>query len=302
MEGARLLGQQARAVVTPNHAPPGGHAAVLDDLFGPEPVPTEDPAAIALRAFLASGGPTNRVRASRAVARAPILRKADRRALLDIRRRARIRTFEPGAVMAGETSGTERPSLRDGDVVHVIVSGWCKAVRSHPDGSRVVVDIRGPGEIAGLERYAAVWGPSHTAVLGALAGWVALGPVEAVPILAVAVRWAVECSPPAVAEAQWFLGQRVVELEGQALLGLRSTDERLMRTLRSLALRYGVRAGEFRTVEVPLTQGDVAALIGATRETTNRALRRLAARGDVVLDEGRAVLVRTAIRGANVPA
>lgn len=236
---------------------------------------------------------TSRASAGRVIARAPILRSLEPRALADVRRTARIRVVPPGGSLAAETSGTEQPSLWAGQTLHVIVRGWCKAVRSDPDGSAVVVDVRGPGEIACLERLAFAWEPvPSSGPRAGFAAWIALGPVEVVSLPGDRLRWAIERSPAAFAEMQSMVGSRLLELERASLVAVRPTAERLLRTLRGLARRFGTPVDRGRTVEVPITQGDIAAMIGATRETTNRALRRLAAAGDVVLDEGRPVLVR----------
>ena len=293
MPNNEALADQAAGDGAGTDVDPARQAAVLDEIFGPEPVARPGAVPFDWRVFLASIPPSNRVRASRAVARAPILRAIEQRELLDMRRRARMRSYQAGAVIAGETDGVTHPSLRDGGTVHVVVTGWCKAIRSHPAGDRVIVEIRGPREIAGLERLALAWGPHPTGPMGELPAWVALGPLETVPLSAFDVRMAVECSRLPYLEMQPLLAQRVLELEGLTLQKLRPTDERLLAGLRSLAVRYGTPAGRrYRTMPVPLTQGDMAALVGATRETTNRALRRLAAEGDVELHGGRVTLVR----------
>ena len=207
---------------------PARQAAVLDEIFGPDPAARPGAVPFDWRAFLASIPPSNRVRASRAVARAPILRAIEQRELLDMRRHARMRSYQAGAMIAGETDGVTQPRPRDGGTVHLVVTGWCMAIRSHPDGDRVIVEIRGPREIAGLERLALAWGPHPTGPMGELPAWVALGPLETVPLFAFDVRMAVEFSRLPYLEMQPLLAQRVLELEGLALLKLRPTDERLL--------------------------------------------------------------------------
>ena len=267
-------------------------ASVLDDIFGPEPRGTPHPAAFDWTGILDPSIPTRQMRASRAVARAPILRKLERRIQQDLRSEARLRRFDTGAVLAAETEPRAQPPVRDGDLVYVVVSGWCKAVRSDPDGRVIAVDVRGPGEIAGLERLAMAWGPTTAGPQARFPAWLALGPVEAVPFPSRLLRRAIEASPGANAEAHLVLGERIEEIEMAALFALRSVGERLLRELHGLAHRYGARRGAHWTVEVPLAQGDMAALVGATRETANRALRSLAAAGEILLERGRPVLVR----------
>jgi len=71
-----------------------------------------------------------------------------------------------------------------------------------------------------------------------------------------------------------------------------SVPERVLRSLHDLAAVHGIRRRGGGGVEValPLTQDALAALTGATRESVNRALRTLAARGQILRAGGRYVV------------
>ncbi len=71
-----------------------------------------------------------------------------------------------------------------------------------------------------------------------------------------------------------------------------SVPERVLRSLGDLAAVHGIRRRGGGGVEValPLTQDALASLTGATRESVNRALRTLVARGEILRTGGRYVV------------
>ncbi|GIU97622.1 MAG: hypothetical protein KatS3mg013_1425 [Actinomycetota bacterium] len=69
----------------------------------------------------------------------------------------------------------------------------------------------------------------------------------------------------------------VVELSGL------DVAERIERRLGELADRLGRPSPHGRTVPFRLTQEELAALVGTSRESANRAVRALAARGAIVV-------------------
>ena len=64
--------------------------------------------------------------------------------------------------------------------------------------------------------------------------------------------------------------------------------ERLARGLLELGKHYGVRSGEGLLINLPLSQGDLADLIGASRQTVCQELRKFA-NGGLVRVEGRRI-------------
>jgi CRP/FNR family cyclic AMP-dependent transcriptional regulator len=230
----------------------------------------------------------------------PILRRLPRTAVLDLSRATRSRAFEPGHELAPEIVVDSMPvaGLQD-ETVFVVTSGLCSAHRSLPDGRRVVVGIRGPGEIAGIERiHQCPESPPSTRHAAAatrvvLPGWTALGWVHAIPVSVAGLRRALERSPEARAEADALVFARIAELETAMAESLLETRERLSRTLRRLALRFGAPTALGHALDLPLNQGTLALLVGSTRETVNRVLGSLAAEGVVSLRDGIPVLIRS---------
>jgi len=73
-------------------------------------------------------------------------------------------------------------------------------------------------------------------------------------------------------------------------LVLRDVPGRVAKALLDLAARFGVPAEDGLRVTHDLTQEELAQLVGASRETVNKALADFAARGFLRL-EGRAVVI-----------
>jgi CRP/FNR family transcriptional regulator, cyclic AMP receptor protein len=75
------------------------------------------------------------------------------------------------------------------------------------------------------------------------------------------------------------------------LLCLQDVEYRILYYLAELSNRFGVKNGP--EVSVPLSQGELGSLIGATRETTSTTLNTLARRGLIRL--GRRQLILTSV-------
>jgi CRP-like cAMP-binding protein len=72
--------------------------------------------------------------------------------------------------------------------------------------------------------------------------------------------------------------------------------ERVLDVLRDLSGRFGTAVPGGRRIDLPLSQDLLAAIVGATRETVNRAIRALASQGAVVR-VGRAYVVLSGLPG-----
>jgi CRP-like cAMP-binding protein len=81
------------------------------------------------------------------------------------------------------------------------------------------------------------------------------------------------------------------------LLCTKDVEYRILHCLAESARSFGTRseAGEYA---IPLSQREVASLIGATRETTSTTLNQMARRGQIRL--GRRQLILTALNGASI--
>jgi CRP/FNR family transcriptional regulator len=170
-----------------------------------------------------------------------------------------------------------------GDALHVVVAGKVKICRTTPDGRENVIAVLGPGDLLGeLAIFdAQPRGASATAVtdgeLATLAerdfhGWLAEHPGVSLDLLrALAVR----------------LRQTN---EAMADLVFADVPGRIAKTLLGLAERFGSPDGTGVRVAHDLTQEELAQLVGASRETVNKALADFAARGWLRLD-GKAVVL-----------
>ena len=149
-----------------------------------------------------------------------------------------------------------------------VVSGVFRVSALDDDGRELILDLAGPGDlIAGV-----AGGPSP---------WTAraIAPSRLLP------------APPEALDA--FV-ERLARLALQ--LAWCGVQERVERRLADLAVRLGYPVPGGTAISVPITQDDLASLVGATRESTNRAIHRLvAARRLAVPQRGRYV-VRSPLR------
>ena len=77
-------------------------------------------------------------------------------------------------------------------------------------------------------------------------------------------------------------------LEDMVAFGVR---ERLVRVLLELGEEHGVREGNGLRIDLPLSQQDLADLVGASRQKTNLNLRKLANQGLIRAERGRITIL-----------
>jgi CRP/FNR family transcriptional regulator, cyclic AMP receptor protein len=87
------------------------------------------------------------------------------------------------------------------------------------------------------------------------------------------------------------LSRAMEVLEERAQLGL---PARTARALLRLASEYGSHEGDVLRIGLKISQGEIAALVGATRETVNRQLCAWCRLGILVVDEGHLTIHRPA--------
>jgi CRP-like cAMP-binding protein len=170
-----------------------------------------------------------------------------------------------------------------GPLLVVVQAGACSVVTSTPEGAIAVVDVLGPGEAAGgglLPPDAArnagerAWQlvralvPSRVTVVSGADAWVGAHHDPA------RTGWLVRLLADGWRRSQGRLVDALV-------LPVR---ERVLATLRDLAERFGGAAGSDgrAAIPIPVTQDLLAGLVGATRESVNRAVRSLTEQGTVV--------------------
>jgi CRP/FNR family transcriptional regulator len=166
------------------------------------------------------------------------------------------------------------------DRMLAVRSGMLKMSALLPSGRQALISVLGRGDVFGLPTP----GPSRPAAGPGLelprAPWTitALGSCELVPISRDALQDGLD-AVPALALAWAGLGARLSDMEARLVRTLAAgVAVRLASALLDLAERFGCRRGGGILLGVPLSQGDLASLVGSSRETVNRSLATFRAR------------------------
>lgn len=165
-----------------------------------------------------------------------------------------------------------------GDTIHLLASGRVAVRVTTPVGDTVTYAVLGAGEVFG-ELGLLSADARRTATV------VALEPVETLVLRREQFEQLRARHPAVERMLVQLLAQRVRRLSAHLVEALHvPVDQRVVRRLLALCRLYG---GDDVRVTVPLTQGDLAELAGATRPTVNRVLRSLEQAGVVQLARGR---------------
>jgi CRP/FNR family transcriptional regulator, cyclic AMP receptor protein len=170
-----------------------------------------------------------------------------------------------------------------GDRLYIIASGKVKIARRSPDGRENLVTIMGPPDMFG-ELSVFDPGPRTSSVI-------TITEVRAVWMDRDALRaWIAE--RPQIAEQLLRVLARRLRRTNNDLADLILTDVpgRVAKQLLRLGQRFGTEQGGGLRVTHDLTQVEIAQLVGASRETVNKALADFAQRGWIRLD-GKSVLI-----------
>jgi CRP/FNR family transcriptional regulator, cyclic AMP receptor protein len=153
---------------------------------------------------------------------------------------------------------------------HVIalIDGRVKVAYYVDDGREVLLEVRGAGDLLGV-LYAIDGGPVEFTIT-------AIETCEVVAITAQRFRGYLETDPDL---ARWLLQTLSRRLRARsrehAELAVSDTLRRVAARLVDLADRYGKSANGRIHIDLPLSQGELAAWTGASREATSRALHTL---------------------------
>jgi CRP/FNR family transcriptional regulator, cyclic AMP receptor protein len=164
-----------------------------------------------------------------------------------------------------------------GDTLHVVVKGHLAVRITTPRGQTAALRILGPGDHFGELSVLAPGARTGTVV--------ALDAAETLSLH----RDALEELQSRVPEMQQVLMQALIAEVRRLAAALVDAlyvpvEHRVWRRLRDLAAVYG---GNGEPVVVPLTQDDLAELVGTTRSTVNRVLRVAQDKGAIRLARGR---------------
>jgi CRP/FNR family transcriptional regulator, cyclic AMP receptor protein len=170
-----------------------------------------------------------------------------------------------------------------GDSLYIILSGKVKLGRRAADGRQNLIAIMGPADMMG-ELSLFDPGP-RTATATAVTD------LRLARLRKQALRpWLT--NRPEIAEQLLRVLARRLRRTNDALADLIFTDVpgRVAKNLLQMAARFGTRDGGVLRVTHDLTQEELAQLVGASRETVNKALADFAARGWLRL-EGKSVVI-----------
>jgi CRP-like cAMP-binding protein len=193
---------------------------------------------------------------------------------------ALARTLEPAEFPRGHTIFTEG---EQGDRLYIILAGKVKIGRRAPDGRENLLWVAGPSDMFG-ELSIFDPGPRTSSAT-------TVTETRVVCLDRPALRkWINE--RPEIAEQLLRVLARRLRRTNNTLADLIFTDVpgRVAKELLRLASRFGTQDGGTLRVTHDLTQEEIAQLVGASRETVNKALADFAHRGWLRL-EGKTVLI-----------
>lgn len=175
-----------------------------------------------------------------------------------------------------------------GDHVLAILSGRVKVSVQTRSGREILLAMKGPGDLVG--ELSLIDGRPRSATA------IALDAVEALVVPAPAFTEFVESHPRIAVRLLHMLAEQIRDADRRSLE--RDTGDitcRVARRLVDLAERVGEHSGSGVEITLTLSQDDLAAWVGATREATSRALAGL--RGDGCVTTGRQRIVLTDLAG-----
>jgi CRP-like cAMP-binding protein len=188
---------------------------------------------------------------------------------------ARRRTYRRGQVIVHEGD--------PGDSLYVLESGRVKVLSYAGSGRETIFDILGPGECFG--ELSLIDGQPRSATVETLE------PVEAAVLqrsdFLDVVRSNTECLDHLLTALTSKIRQLSETVTDLAFLDL---EGRLAKKLLELAAEHGREAEGAIEIELPITQEELAAMIGATRTTVNELLGRYEAR-QAIARRGRRIAI-----------
>jgi len=163
-----------------------------------------------------------------------------------------------------------------GDQVYFVIEGKIKLTRTVLDGRENLISVHGPGDMFG---ELAMFDPAYrtasaTAVTDARLAMLAHDDL----------RTSLETRPAVAMHLLKALAQRLRRItEINANLVFTDVPGRVAKALLELAGKFGVQTQDGLQVNHDLTQEELAQLVGASRETVNKALADFAGRGWIQL-------------------
>jgi CRP/FNR family cyclic AMP-dependent transcriptional regulator len=170
-----------------------------------------------------------------------------------------------------------------GDSLYIVMSGKVKVGRRAADGRENMLAVMGPSDLVG---ELSIFDPGPRT-----ASATAVTDSRLARMKQSALRPWIQ-DRPEIAEQLLRVLARRLRRTNDALADLIFTDVpgRVAKNLLQMAARFGSREGNTLRVTHDLTQEELAQLVGASRETVNKALADFASRGWLRL-EGKSVII-----------
>jgi CRP/FNR family transcriptional regulator/CRP/FNR family cyclic AMP-dependent transcriptional regulator len=190
-----------------------------------------------------------------------------------------MRTFAAGAIIFHRGD----PGL----VLYVIQRGKVKICVTTPEGQEVSLAVLGPGECFG--ELALLDGQPRSADACALEV-VTAAAIQRADFIAACLQ-----HPVIAVQTMQVLSQRLRQTDEmvQDLLFL-DVHGRVAKKLLELSESHGVRTPDGIRIEMRLTQGDLAAMVGASRESVNKVMGYLTEKRYITTDKHRTTVTRLA--------
>jgi CRP-like cAMP-binding protein len=189
--------------------------------------------------------------------RSPLLANLPSEALARLAGSARRRSYRRGEVIFHQGD--------PGDALHFITSGRVKVVLDAETGEEAVIAILGPGDSFG--ELALIDGEPRSATVETLE------PVQTLSLSRPEFMAFIRDNPPAAERLLITLAGMVRRTdESMADLVFLDLEGRLVKKLLELADAHGRDVDGAIEIELPMTQEDLAAMIGATRASVNKLL------------------------------
>jgi len=209
------------------------------------------------------------------LARAGIFQGVDPDAVVNLISQMQTESFARGTTIFDEGE--------PGDTLYIIIEGKVKLARHAPDGRENLLSVMGPSDMFG-ELSIFDPGPRTSSA-------VCVTEVEAATMDSEMLRTWINDHPEISQQLLRVLARRLRRTNA-SLADLIFTDVpgRVAKTLLQLANRFGTQEGSGLRVNHDLTQEEIAQLVGASRETVNKALATFAQRSWIRL-EGKSVVI-----------
>jgi CRP-like cAMP-binding protein len=171
-----------------------------------------------------------------------------------------------------------------GLTLYLVESGWVRVFSIGRTGQELTLSIFGPGDVFG--ELSILDHKHHSATA------ITLAPTLVWLLPRADLEEFLDRYPSVNQAMMNLLVARVRSVIRQAeAMTFQDIQGRLAYELLYLAERHGEQAGAEIEIGIPLTQGDLATMVGATRESVNKALASLRARDLIKLESNRFTVV-----------